>query len=136
MSTPAPSDLDKKYLLLSACFPGIQTRKLTHKRYLEKKEEMRRLVKQGLSRKSSLPELAAPSTLPKLPHQRLGDDPSDRSFLSLHSRKLNQSIDLLTPSPSCTSPSKQLTLWTRKISDVQKQLKGFDQVRMNLRKTL
>ena len=144
MATPTATDLDKKYMLLAACFPGIQTRKLTQKRYLEKKEEIRRLVKPELKRKNSLPVLTGSPgvpTLPKLPHRSLGDDPVERSFTHLPRSFLPGSVDLSTPSTDQSASISRLkpgvtTLWNRKISALQKKLVTFDNVRSHVRRTL
>ena len=144
MAGHVPTDLDKKYMLLSACFPGIQARKLTQKRYLEKKEEIRRSNHVGMGRKGSLPELPPLTTaLPgvKQPHRSLGDDQLDRSFFHPRTRPQNASVDLTchtTEQPASLTRLKPCvsSLWNRKLSTVQKKLRDIDQVRRNIRKTL
>lgn len=143
MAGPMPSELDRKYLLLSACFPGIQTRKLTQKRYLEKKEEIRRTLKSGLTRKCSLPDLPTPAAVPKvcrLPYRSLGEDPLEHSYFRRLPRPVNASVDLTSLQPEQPSvirlkPSLS-TLWSRKLSTVQKKLRDIDHVRVNVRRTL
>lgn len=139
-----PSELDKKYMLLSACFPGIQPRKLTHKRYLEKKEEIRRSIRCGLVRKCSLPELPSPAPAPTIPPAstlkhplNAISDPLDSSSLfprlTHASTDFSNSID--TPTLTHLKPTVS-TLWSRKLATVQKKLRDFNQVKANVRRTL
>jgi hypothetical protein len=136
-----PSKLDKKYMLLSACFPGIQPRKLTHKRYLEKKEEIRRTLKCGLGRKCSMPELpSAPAIPPVSTHKHplnTISDPLDSSCLlprlTHASTDFTNSID--TPMLTRLKPAVS-GLWSRKLATVQKKFRDFEHVKANVRRTL
>lgn len=141
MAAPAPSDLDKKYMLLSACFPGIQIRKLTHKRYLEKKEEIRRNRESSLVRKCSLPSISSQPSVSSLPTTKSPPsgpfDQLNRSAAHPLPRVLHVSGNFSVDSASAVllKPGNS-TLWEKKLAKVQKKMRDFDNVTKNVRKTL
>jgi len=113
------SALDRKYLLLAPCFPGLQPRKLTQVKYFLKKNELRRLSI-TLS-KADLPKN-------REIHWRFNDKrPETAPFQGLPAHRKGRSVNLKSQMPAKRRLSQSF-LWNQKLSGVQRQVKQANYV--------
>ena len=130
-----PTNLEQKYLILDAYFPGIQPRRMSQSRYLEKKSEARHVAKLLHDRKPSLPSLCG------LKHVNASLSFAQKSIEHTPSIHIN---GVLRPRTRCQVKSLDLSIgchgeksrvvigvagyWDKKIETVEKTLINFDQV--------